>query len=203
MNSACDASTFPFYFSPLSDEDIPAVLEIEQQVFSLPWSEGIYRYELRHNPYATYWAVRSRCRRLPSIVAYGGVWFYLPEAHISTIAVHPRFRGFHLGAWLLAHLLLEGVKRGATEASLEVRVSNIVAQRLYLSFGFRVVGRRYRYYSDNREDAYIMTLKPLDRNTLQKRLQREEHVVRERWAQKAREILSGGDEMQDLGKSNR
>lgn len=172
----------PFFISPLREEDIPAVMEIERQSFSLPWSEGIYRYELRHNPYAMYLAVRSRDKRWPSVVAYGGVWFYLPEVHISTIAVHPRFRGLHLGAWLLAHLLLEGVKEGASEASLEVRVSNRVAQHLYLSFGFRVVGRRYRYYSDNHEDAYIMTLKPLDKGAIQKRLLREEEQVRERWA---------------------
>ncbi len=191
MSDTSQVLDFPFTISPLTEEDIPAILEIERQAFSLPWSEGIYRYELRHNPYATYLAVRSHDSRLPSVVAYGGLWFYMPEAHISTIAVHPRFRGLHLGAWLLAHLLFEGVQGGATEASLEVRVSNLVAQRLYLSFGFRVVGRRYRYYSDNREDAYIMTLKPLDRLSLQKRIQRESHIVRERWAQRREAILAG------------
>ena len=189
MSATVTLADFPFYLSLLREADIPAVLEIERAAFSLPWTAAIYRYELRDNPYARYLCVRSRRRDLPSVVAYGGLWFYLPEAHISTIAVHPLLRGLHLGAWLLAAMLVDSARVGAEEATLEVRVSNTVAQRLYRSFGFRVVGRRYRYYSDNLEDAYIMTLRPLDEAALVRRLQREEAEVRRRWAERGEQIV--------------
>ncbi len=181
---------FPFFTGPLREEDIPAIMAIEEQSFSLPWTPGIYRYELRHNAHGLYRAIRCRYPGLPPVVAYAGVWLYLPEAHISTIAVHPAFRGLHFGAWILATVLVEATLQGAEEATLEVRVSNTPAQRLYLSFGFRVVGRRYGYYSDNREDAYIMTLQPLDLAYLQKRLQQEKAIARERWQQRKGDILT-------------
>ncbi len=189
MNALTPPTDFPFVITPLREEDIPAVMAIERRVFTLPWTAGIYRYELRHNRYGRYLAVRAQDERLPPVVAYGGVWLYLPEAHISTLAVHPDFRGLHMGAWLLAALLLAGAREGAEEGTLEVRVSNRAAQRLYLSFGFRVVGRRLRYYSDNREDAYIMTLRPLDADALQRRFAQEERTVRERWRARGEAIL--------------
>jgi len=181
---------FPFFVSPVQEADIPAIMAIEQRSFSLPWTPGIYRYELQHNPYGLYRAIRSKHPSLPSIVAYAGVWLYVPEAHISTIAVHPAFRGLHMGAWILAAVLVEAAMKGAEEATLEVRVSNRPAQRLYLSFGFRMVGRRYGYYSDNREDAYIMTLRPLELPYLQRRLQQEKATVRERWLRRKADILA-------------
>lgn len=182
--------SFPFRLDTLREEDIPAVMDIERRAFSLPWNAGIYRYELRYNALSFYRAIRTSGPPLPPIVAYGGIWLYAPEAHVSTIAVHPEFRGLHLGAWLLADLLVEAARRGAQEASLEVRVSNVTAQRLYLSFGFRVVGKRHRYYSDNREDAFIMTLRPLDITVLEQRLFREERIVKERWSARAPDILA-------------
>ncbi len=181
---------FPFSIDPMREEDIPAVMEIEKRSFTLPWTPGIYRYELRHNVYGLYRIIRTRNETLPPVVAYIGIWLYLPEAHVSTIAVHPDFRGLHLGAWILASALVESAFRGAEEATLEVRISNTPAQRLYWSFGFRVVGRRYKYYSDNGEDAYIMTLRPLDLLYLQRRLQKEETLARERWQRHKDRILT-------------
>lgn len=181
MSSQRVASTFPFVLDRLREQDIPAIMAIEEQSFSLPWTPGIYRYELRHNRYGHYLAIRCSEPELPPLAGYAGAWLYLPEAHISTIAIHPDLRGLHLGAWLLAALLVSATQEGALEATLEVRVSNRVAQRLYLSFGFRVVGQRYRYYSDNLEDAYIMSLQPLDLPMLQHRLWREEQIARRRW----------------------
>ncbi len=184
MSALPEAVQLPFHISLLQVDDIPAVMEIERASFSMPWSAAIYRYELAENPHAFYLCVRGLRPDLPSVVAYGGIWLYHPEAHVSTIAVHPHLRGLHLGAWLLAAMLVRAAQEGAKEATLEVRVSNHVAQRLYRSFGFRVVGRRPRYYSDNREDAYLMSLSPLDRLALARRLQREEEEVRRRWAQR-------------------
>lgn len=189
MRMIAYTTAFPFQIAHLREPDIPAIMEIERASFSLPWTMAIYRYELRENPYATYLGIRTLNEKLPPLAGYGGLWFYTPEAHISTIAIHPLLRGLHLGAWLLAAMLVEAARQDAEEVTLEVRVSNHVAQRLYLSFGFRVVGRRYRYYSDNREDAYIMTLRPIDYEELVHRLQREEQVARQRWTERGREVL--------------
>ena len=180
----------PFYVSLLHVDDIPDIMVIERASFSLPWTPTIYRYELKENAFARYLGIRSRHEALPRLVAYGGLWLYLPEAHVSTIAVHPLLRGLHLGAWMLAVLLVEAVQEGAHEATLEVRVSNRVAQRLYRSFGFRVVGRRPRYYSDNKEDAYVMTLRPLDRLALMQRLHKEEQTVRQRWHERKETVVA-------------
>ena len=79
------------------------------------------------------------------------------DAHISTIATHPDWRGRGLGELLLVSLLECGEAQGAWQATLEVRASNAIAQALYGKYLFKKVGVRKRYYSDNGEDAIIMT----------------------------------------------
>ena len=96
------------------------------------------------------------------IVGYGGMWLMVDEAHITTFAIHPAWRRQHIGERLLLAFLDLAVDRGAHEATLEVRLSNLPARRLYEKYGFRPVGLRPRYYSDDNEDALIMTTEPLD-----------------------------------------
>ena len=84
------------------------------------------------------------------------------EAHVTTFAVLPAYRRRGLGGRLLWTLMELAVELGATVVTLEVRLSNAAARRLYQRFGFRPVGVRPRYYSDNGEDALIMTTEPLD-----------------------------------------
>ena len=95
------------------------------------------------------------------IVAYGGMWLMVDEAHITTFAVHPAWRRQRIGERLLLAFLDLARDRHAREATLEVRLSNIAARRLYEKYGFRPVGLRPRYYSDNNEDALIMTTEPI------------------------------------------
>ena len=83
------------------------------------------------------------------------------EAHISTIATMREWRGRGIGELLLVAMIDEAQSLGAEKVTLEVRVSNLVAQNLYRKYGFKVEGRRRRYYSDNGEDALIMTTPPL------------------------------------------
>jgi ribosomal-protein-alanine N-acetyltransferase len=94
------------------------------------------------------------------------VWFVVDEVHIATLAVHPGYRGRGLSKPLLIAALREAVRRGFRRATLEVRAGNLVAQNLYLSFGFEVVGVRSRYYRDNNEDAWIMTTRDLEEQHL-------------------------------------
>jgi ribosomal-protein-alanine N-acetyltransferase len=92
----------------------------------------------------------------PRIAGFAGMWIMYDEAHITTIGIDPPYRGQRLGELLLVVLIEEALTRGATWLTLEVRVSNDVAQRLYRKYGFIVQGTRRRYYSDNGEDAHIM-----------------------------------------------
>ncbi len=93
---------------------------------------------------------------LVSIIGFSGLWLMVDEAHITTIAMHPGHRGSGLGELLLASLIDTAYTIGAKWVTLEVRVSNHVAQSLYRKYGFREEGVRHRYYSDNQEDALIM-----------------------------------------------
>lgn len=91
------------------------------------------------------------------IIGYGGVWLTVDDAHVTTIAVAPVYRGQGLGELLLNGLIDQALDLQALIMTLEVRVSNLVAQNLYAKYGFEVVGRRPRYYTDNAEDALIMS----------------------------------------------
>jgi ribosomal-protein-alanine N-acetyltransferase len=113
--------------------------------------------------------VIGRGHRDPSLVGYGGFWFLIDEAHITTLGLRPEWRGRGLGELLLASLIERALERGALTVSLEVRVSNAIAQNLYIKYGFKHVGRRKAYYSDNREDADIMTIQDVTSRTFVRR----------------------------------
>jgi ribosomal-protein-alanine N-acetyltransferase len=91
-----------------------------------------------------------------SIVGFAGLWLMVDEAHVTTLALHPEYRGRGLGELLLAHLIDISYTIGAKWVTLEVRKSNYIAQNLYRKYGFHEAGVRVRYYSDNHEDAVIM-----------------------------------------------
>ena len=168
----------PFLIQPMQVQDIPEVMEIERVCFTLPWSVRAYRYEVEENPLSAYFVARAVRAQKPTLwdrllgalpaaehhqplAGYGGFWMMVDEAHISTIAVAPAYRRRGLGEMLLLCLVDEAQKKNAAMVTLEVRVSNIVAQTLYEKYGFETQGKRVRYYSDNGEDAYIMTTPPL------------------------------------------
>ena len=103
------------------------------------------------------------------ILAYGGLWLLLDEAHIATVASHPDWRGCGLGQWLMLALLDAAMARGAATSTLEVRAGNLPAKRLYEKLGYEVAGVRKRYYRDG-EDGLIMTTPPLADPVMQTRL---------------------------------
>ncbi|MBN1135631.1 MAG: ribosomal protein S18-alanine N-acetyltransferase [Anaerolineae bacterium] len=148
--------------------DLGDVMAIERLSFSSPWSEQAYRFEIEKNknslmlvvrpafPLSLWDRIRGRAGVSSPVLGYAGLWLLVDEAHISTIAVHPRWRGRGLGELLLLSLLEQAARRGMQRATLEVRVSNEAAQGLYHKLGFETAGRQKRYYSDNNEDAFIM-----------------------------------------------
>ncbi len=101
-------------------------------------------------------AITMSSSELNSIIGFAGLWLMLDEAHITTIAMHPDYRRQGLGEFMLTGLIDIAYDIGAKWVTLEVRMSNYVAQNLYHKYGFREAGIRHRYYSDNQEDALIM-----------------------------------------------
>ncbi len=104
---------------------------------------------------------------LRSIVGYAGLWLMTDEAHITTIAVDPEYQGNGIGELLLLGLIERSVQIGAHWLTLEVRVTNRVAQALYEKYTFKEMGLRRRYYSDNGEDALVMWTDPIESDTFQ------------------------------------
>jgi ribosomal-protein-alanine N-acetyltransferase len=153
---------------PMALDDVPAIQAIEQASFTTPWPPDAYRSELMTNRMAHYLVARIG----GEVAGYGGMWLMVDEAHITTFAVHPAWRRQGIGERLLVAFLDLAIERHAHEATLEVRLSNLAARRLYEKYGFRPVGLRPNYYSDDREDALIMTTEPLAEPSMLARLER-------------------------------
>ncbi len=138
-------------------DDVAAVHRIESASFPVPWPDYAFRQELQTNRLAHYVVVRAG----EETVGYGGLWLMVDEAHVTTIAVLPQWRRHGIGGRLLVELMRISRELGARLMTLEVRLSNGPARALYQQFGFHPVGVRPRYYSDNGEDALILTTEPL------------------------------------------
>ena len=139
-------------------DDVPAVLELDQKSFSLPWPERSFRFELTDNPASRCWVAELDGKIVGMLV----VWLIVDEAHVATVATHPEYRRQGIGKRLLAHALRLIMRDGARSSFLEVRESNLAAQEMYRKFGYEVTGRRQRYYRDNDEDAILMSLETLN-----------------------------------------
>jgi ribosomal-protein-alanine N-acetyltransferase len=153
--------------------DLAAVHAIERASFSTPWPDDAYRSELQTNRLASYLVARAG----DEVVGFAGIWLMVDEAHITTFAIHPEWRRRGIGERLLVAVLDVALARGAREATLEVRLSNVAARRLYEKYGFRPVGLRPRYYTDNGEDALIMTTEPLTGPEMLDRLVRRREAL--------------------------
>ena len=118
----------PVFLSRLRLEDIEHVSRLERRCYTLPWSSSAYVTEVG-NPNAYYITAKDGEGRL---IGYAGMWVIMDEIHITTIAVDPERRGQKIGERLLLDILEEGISRGATRSTLEVRERNSVAHTLYL-----------------------------------------------------------------------
>ncbi len=145
------------HITPMTNADIRAVLRIEALSFTTSWPPSAFASELNDNKLAHYFVGRAPSGdQAHAVVAYGGIWVILEDAHITTLAVHPDQRGKRYGERILVHLLHEAIERGASWITLEARESNVVAQSLYRKYGFTTVSTRRAYYSDNGENAVVM-----------------------------------------------
>ncbi len=147
------AVAVPVIVEPMRLADVAAVHEIERLSFATPWPAYAFEQELTSNRLARYVVARAG----PRVVGFGGLWLMVDEAHITTFGVHPGWRRRGVGRRMLVALFDLAWELRATRMTLEVRVGNTAAQALYAELGFEVAGRRVAYYSDDGEDALVMT----------------------------------------------
>ena len=117
---------------------------------------------------------------LRSVVGYAGLWLMGDEAHVTTIAVDPDYQGYGIGELLLLGLIERAKQIDARWLTLEVRISNEVAQSLYRKYTFKEMGVRRKYYSDNGEDALVMWTDPIDSDTFRAALRRNREALEQK-----------------------
>ena len=133
--------------------DIDGVLKIEQEAFSLPWTRDAFVQEMTTNLHAYYLVAEDQDQQ---IVGFCGMWLVMDESHITNVAVTEQVKGQGIGEGLMREAIRVGKETGAVLMTLEVRVSNTIAQNLYRKLDFQNGGIRKGYYSDNLEDALVM-----------------------------------------------
>lgn len=158
MNQPSMDIQYPISIRPMRQEDIPAVREIDQDSFALPWPESSFDYELNENPGSLTWVAEMvRPDGSKKVVGMLVIWLIIDEAHIATIATAREYRRKGIARRLLMAGLNQASQMNIDSATLEVRESNTPAIDLYRSLGFEIVGNRPHYYVDNQENALIMT----------------------------------------------
>jgi len=137
---------------PMRIEDVDEVALMERLIFPSPWPRQAFVDEIKEGPGS--FSLVARLGRL--LAGYLVAWFVLDEAHLGNIAVNPELRRRQIATELMNKLLGEAGTRMVTNMTLEVRVSNVAAIKLYRNLGFRAISMRRGYYIDNREDAFVM-----------------------------------------------
>ncbi|WP_174615763.1 ribosomal protein S18-alanine N-acetyltransferase [Virgibacillus ihumii] len=132
--------------------DTQEVMQVETASYAAPWPKDIFLQEVANNHYAHYYVVEADGK----IVGYAGMWLVIDDAQITNIAIAPAYRGQKFGQQLFYYTMEQAVLMGAKRLSLEVRESNVAAQRMYRKFGLVPGGIRKNYYTDNQEDAIVM-----------------------------------------------
>lgn len=137
----------------MEEKDIYQMAELEQIVFSDPWSEESFRFAL-HNASDIYLIAEEE----DIMLGYCGLRSIAGEGHIMNICVHPEFRGKGIGRMLAQMLIKRGREAGDGSFTLEVRKNNLRALTLYKKLGFIEAGIRKDYYNKPKDDAIIMWL---------------------------------------------
>ncbi len=151
----------------MKEEDVPQVTAIDREAFPTLWPPANYEREMK-NGLAHYIVAGDEG---DYIIGFAGLWLLVDEAHITNIAVREKHRRQGIGETLLIAIIELAGELGANSMTLEVRASNTEAQKLYAKYGFVKVGLRRGYYTDNREDAVLMTLEGVRSVEVKKRLE--------------------------------
>jgi ribosomal-protein-alanine N-acetyltransferase len=142
------------FIEPLSSlADLDAVLAIETESFTSPWTREMYVAELENVGVSFCYLARDESAK---IIGFCSFWRVLDELHINNLAVTPAHRRRGIGTALLTYVLNQGARLGARRATLEVRRSNDQARHLYERLGFATAGVRRAYYTNPVEDALVL-----------------------------------------------
>lgn len=146
-------------------EDLDQVMEIEPKAFgSHHWTRNNFAQELSNN-LATYLVAENTDKE---IVGYGGTWIIIDEMHITTLGTNPDYRRKGIAEAIIVAFIDFAIKEKVKGITLEVRLSNIAAQKLYEKYGFQRQGIRKRYYEDNHEDALLLWTENIQEEKFQK-----------------------------------
>lgn len=137
---------------PMTGEHIDDVLMVEEACFSIPWTKKDFEREIYENKMAVYRVALLNNK----VVGYAGMWHVVNEGHITNVAVLEQYRREKVGSKLIEEMIQIAEQREMIGLTLEVRIGNLAAQRLYTKYGFRPEGFRKKYYADTGEDAVIM-----------------------------------------------
>jgi ribosomal-protein-alanine N-acetyltransferase len=141
----------------MTTEDLPAVVEIERVAFRHPWSTELLRRELAHD-WSTILLAEAEDVDRRKVLGFSIFWVVHDELHMLNIATAPEYRRRGVARALVRATLDKARDQRCALATLEVRRNNQPAIQLYTSFGFRAVGIRPNYYTDEGEDAIVMVL---------------------------------------------
>lgn len=142
-------------FRPCEETDLPGVMELDREAFPDPWSPESWQRELQLKTPLAIWYVAEAGGR---VAGFAGVWVAAGEAQLMKIAVNKKLRSQGVGAHLLHRLVNSSAAENAETMTLEVRESNVTAQKFYSHCGFVSLGIRPGYYTDTHEGALIMKL---------------------------------------------
>ena len=144
------------HYRKMTPDDVEAVYAIELATFPSPWTLDSFHYEMQENQFAHYTVAVNDAGK---IMGFCGMWIVIDSAQITNVAVLPEARGLGIGEALMREAMKVAKEGGADIMSLEVRVTNTVAQNLYRKLEFQDGGIRKGYYTDNGEDALVMWVK--------------------------------------------
>ena len=152
--------------SPMRRRHLRGVLRIEAQVYPRPWSLRLFMSELALRSTRAYTVALAD----GVVVGYSGLMISGEDAHVTTLAVDPRWQHRGVGSRLMLRIARTAAEHGARHLTLEVRVTNERAQALYRKFGFAPAGVRKNYYVETNEDALVMWANDIDRAEYRHRL---------------------------------
>ncbi len=137
---------------PMTSDDIDGVLKVEESCFAIAWTRADFEREMNENKLAVYFVAKDG----EKIVGYAGMWHVVTEGQITNVAVLDEYRGQKVGSLLMEALIKTAEEREMIGITLEVKISNYPAQKLYTKYGFKPEGFRKNYYKDTNEDAVVM-----------------------------------------------
>jgi ribosomal-protein-alanine N-acetyltransferase len=136
-------------------QDMEQIMAIEKVSFPTPWSENMFRKELKVSMSRNFVA-RIKSEKGKELIGYMNYWIYAGESHLNNIAVRRDYRRKGIASKLMTEMIRKSLKEGAALGTLEVRRTNGAAIRLYERYGYILKGVRPNYYDDTKEDGLIM-----------------------------------------------